>query len=142
MGKVAQIAAGIVCAVFGAFILIHLVWAAGSTWGLAFVSGDDNTEAGIPLTLVSLAAAAVAVMVIIVTAGRVGWLKTPFSDRMLHIGAWFVFLWPAIGSLNPLTTWGQRIVTVPLALAALVVATSHPRQQAVRTRPLQHHLGR
>jgi hypothetical protein len=31
-----------------------------------------------------------------------------------------------IGTLNPLTTWGQRVVTVPLAIAALVVARSHP----------------
>jgi hypothetical protein len=105
------------------------------------VSGDDNTDAGVPLTIVSLVAAAVAVVVITVTAGRVGWIETPFSDRMLQVGAWFVFLWPAIGSLNPLTNWGQRTVTVPLAIAALVVATSHPRQRPVRTRPLQPHPG-
>jgi hypothetical protein len=32
--KGAHVAAGIVCAVFAAFVLIHLLWAAGVTWGL------------------------------------------------------------------------------------------------------------
>ena len=67
---------------------------------------------------------------IFVTLGRVGWLKTRLSDRLLHIGAWVVFAWPAIGTLNPASTWGQRAVTVPLAIAALVVARAHPRPQA------------
>jgi hypothetical protein len=68
--------------------------------------------------------------VIFVTLGRVGWLKTRLSDRLLQIGAWVVFAWPAIGTLNPASTWGQRAVTVPLAIAALVVARAQPRPQA------------
>ena len=30
----ARVAAGIVCAFFAAFVLIHLLWAVGITWGL------------------------------------------------------------------------------------------------------------
>ncbi|MGA2321260.1 MAG: hypothetical protein ABSG95_11050 [Solirubrobacteraceae bacterium] len=128
--KSVRVAAGIVCAVFAAFVLIHLLWAAGNTWGLKAVSGGGPTNASIGLTVVSLAAAAVAAGAIIVTLGRVGWLKTPFSDRMLHLGNWLVFAWPAIGTLNPASTWGQRAVALPLAIAALVVARSHPRPHA------------
>jgi len=125
-----RIAAGIVCAVFAAFVLVHLLWAAGVTWGLKEVSAGGPTNASISLTVVSLAAAAVATGAIIVTLGRVGWRKTRLSDRMLHIGAWLVFAWPAIGTLDPLSTWGQRAVSLPLAIAALVVARSHPRPHA------------
>jgi hypothetical protein len=72
--------------------------------------------------------------VIIVTISRVGWLKTPLSDRLLHLGNWVVFAWPAIGTLNPLSTWGQRAVTLPLAIAALVVARSWPQARSVTVR--------
>ena len=129
--KGARVAAGIVCAVFAAFVLIHLLWAAGITWGLEEVSGGEGElDASLSLTVVSLAAAAAGAAVIIVTLGRVGWLETRLSDRVLHIGAWLVFAWPAIGTLNPATTWGQRTVTLPLAIAALVVARAHPRSHA------------
>ena len=74
---------------------------------------------------------------IIVTLGRVGWLKTPLSDRLLHIGDWVVFAWPAIGTLNPISTWGQRAVALPLAIAALVVARSHPRPHAAKRHGLR-----
>jgi hypothetical protein len=84
--KGVRVAAGIVCAVFAAFVLIHLLWALGITWGLEAVSGGGPTNASVDLTVISLAAAVVAAGAIIVTLGRVGWLKTPFSDRMLHIG--------------------------------------------------------
>lgn len=127
----ARVAAGIVCAVFAAFVLIHLLWAVGITWGLnSELAGVGDTEAGIALTVVSLAAAAAGSAAIIVTLARVGWLKTPLSDRMLHIGNWVVFVWPAIGTLNPVSTWAQRAVTLPLAIAALVVARAHPRSRA------------
>jgi hypothetical protein len=89
-----------------------------------------HTDPSIALTVVSLAAAAVASGAIIVTLARVGWLTTPHSDRLVHIGNWLVLAWPAIGTLNPLTTWGQRAVTLPLAIAALVVARSHPPPHA------------
>jgi hypothetical protein len=126
--KGVRVAAGIVCAVFAAFVLIHLLWAVGITWGLnSELAGEGNTDSAIALTVISLAAAAVASGAIIVTLARVGWLKTPLSDRLVHIGNWLVFAWPAIGTLNPLSTWGQRAVTLPLAIAALVVARSHPR---------------
>jgi len=36
----------------------------------------------------------------------------------------------AIGTLNPLDTWGQRAVALPLAIAALIVATSHLQPHA------------
>jgi hypothetical protein len=36
--KSAQVAAGVVCAVFAAFVLVHLLWAVGVTWGLEEVS--------------------------------------------------------------------------------------------------------
>jgi len=125
--KGVRVAAGIVCAVFTAFVLIHLVWAVGITWGLKEVGGGGSTNASIALTVISLAAAAVASGAIIVTLARVGWLKTPLSERLVHIGNWLVFAWPAIGTLNPADTWGQRAVALPLAIAALVVARSHPR---------------
>ena len=131
ISKGVRVAAGIVCAVFAAFVLIHLLWAVGVTWGLnSELAGVGHTDSGIALTVVSLAAAAVACGAIIVTLARVGWLKTPLSDRLVHIGNWLVFAWPAIGTLNPLSTWGQRAVTLPLAIAALVVARSHPRLHA------------
>ena len=129
--KGARVAAGIVCAVFAAFVLIHLLWAVGITWGLnSELAGVGDTKAGIALTVVSLVAAAAGTAAIIVTLARVDWLKTPLSDRMLHIGNWVVFLWPAIGTLNPVSTWAQRAVTLPLAIAALVVARSHPQSPA------------
>lgn len=127
--KGARVAAGIVCGVFVPFVLIHLVWAVGVTWGLDEVSGGQGvTDASIGLTVASLIGAAAGAAAIIVTLGRVGWLKTPFSDRLLHIGAWIVFAWPAIGTLNPTSTWAQRAVALPLAIAALVVARAHPHQ--------------
>jgi Protein of unknown function (DUF3995) len=126
--KGVRVAAGIVCAVFAAFALIHLLWAVGITWGLNSVwAGQGNTNSGIALAAVSLAAAGAAAAAIIVTLGRVGLRKTPLSDRVLHIGAWLVFAWPAIGTLNPVSTWEQRAVALPLAIAALVVARAHPR---------------
>lgn len=129
--KRARVAAGIVCAVFVPFLLIHLLWAVGVTWGLnSELAGVGDTEAGIALTAVSLVAGAAATAAIIVTVARVGWLKTPLSDRMLHIGNWVVFAWPAIGTLNPVSTWAQRSVALPLAIAALVVARSHPQPHA------------
>jgi hypothetical protein len=129
--KGVRVAAGIVCAVFAAFVLIHLLWALGVTWGLnSELAGGGNTDSGIALTVISLAAAAVASGAIIVTLARVGWRKTPLSDRLVHIGNWLVFAWPAIGTVNPLSTWGQRAITLPLAIAALVVARSHPRPHA------------
>jgi hypothetical protein len=107
--KGVRVAAGIVCAVFVPFVLIHLLWATGNTWGLKAVSGDQLRggleHASTGLTVVSLFGAAAGVAVIIVTISRVGWLKTPLSDRLLHLGNWLVFAWPAIGILNPLSTW-------------------------------------
>ena len=129
--KGVRVAAGIVCAVFAAFVLIHLLWAVGITWGLnSELAGVGDTEAGIALTVVSLVAAAAGTAAIIVTVARVGWLETRLSDRLLHIGNWVVFAWPAIGTLNPVSTWAQRAVALPLAIAALVVARSHPRPRA------------
>jgi len=129
--KGVRVAAGVVCAVFAAFVLVHLLWAVGVTWGLnSELAGVGHTDPSIALTVVSLAAAAVASGAIIVTLARVGWLKTPLSDRLVHLGNWLVFAWPAIGALNPLSTWAQRAVTLPLAIAALVVARSHPRPHA------------
>jgi hypothetical protein len=121
-----RVAAGIVCAAFAAFVLVHLLWAVGIVWGLEEVSSGGLTDASLSLTVVSLAAAAVGTAAIVVTLGRVGWLETRLSDRLLHIGAWLVFTWPAVGTLNPATPWGQRAVTLPLAIAALVVARSRP----------------
>jgi hypothetical protein len=89
-----------------------------------------QTDASLSLTFASLVGAAAGAAAIFVTLGRVGWLKTRLSDRLLRIGAWMVFVWPAIGTLNPLSTWGQRAVALPLAIAALVVARAHPRPQA------------
>ena len=102
-----------VCAIFAAFVLIHLLWAVGITWGLnSELAGVGDTEAGTALTVVSLVAAAAGSAAIIVTVARVGWLKTRLSDRLLHIGNWVVFAWPAIGTLNPVSTWAQRAVTL------------------------------
>jgi hypothetical protein len=126
----ARVAAGIVCAFFAAFVLFHLLWAVGVTWGLAEMFPGGVTDASLSLTFASLVGAVAGAAVIFVTLGRVGWLKTRLSDRLLHIGAWVVFAWPAIGTLNPMSTWGQRAVTVPLAIAALVVARAHPRRHA------------
>jgi hypothetical protein len=128
--KGARVAAGIVCAFFTAFVLFHLLWAVGVTWGLEEMFPGGQTDASLSLTFASLVGAAAGAAVIFVTLGRVDWLKTRLSDRLLHIGAWVVFAWPAIGTLNPASTWGQRAVTVPLAIAALVVARAHPRPQA------------
>ena len=128
--KGARVAAGIVCAFFTAFVLFHLLWAVGVTWGLEEMFPGGQTDASLSLTFASLVGAAAGAAVIFVTLGRVGWLKTRLSDRLLHIGAWVVFAWPAIGTLNPASTWGMRAVTVPLAIAALVVARAHPRPQA------------
>ena len=136
--KRARVAAGVVCAVFVPFVLIHLLWAVGVTWGLnSELAGRGDTDAGIALTVVSLVAAVAATAALIVSLARVGWLKTRLSDRMLHIGNWVVFAWPAIGTLNPLSTWGQRAVALPLAIAALVVARSGPRGGATSER--RHH---
>jgi hypothetical protein len=56
--KGARVAAGIVCAVFVPFVLIHLLWATGNTWGLKAVSGDQLgggvEHASTGLTVVSL----------------------------------------------------------------------------------------
>lgn len=129
-------AAGIVCAVFAVFIAFHLLWAVGVTWGLNSVwAGQGETDAGIALTIVSLAAVVAAAAAIIVTLGRAGLRKTRLSDRMLHVGAWLVFAWPAIGTLNPVSTWAQRAVTLPLAIAAFVVARAQPRPRAAEERP-------
>jgi hypothetical protein len=133
--KSARVAAGVVCAVFAAFVLIHLLWAVGVTWGLEEVSDGGLTDASVALTMVSVAAAAVGVAAIVVTLGRVGWLRTGLSDRMLRIGAWLVFTWPAVGTLNPATSWEQRAVTLPLAIAALVVARARPAPQVRHARP-------
>jgi hypothetical protein len=128
--KGVRVAAGIVCAFFAVFVLFHLLWAVGVTWGLEeMFPGQPHNDASLALTVASLVGAAAGAAVIFVTISRVGWHKTRLPDRLLHIGAWVVFAWPSIGSLNPSTTWGMRAVTVPLAIAALVVARSRPRRQ-------------
>ena len=128
--KGTRVAAGIVCAGFAIFVCFHLLWAVGITWGLEEMFPGGRTDASIALTIASLVGAAAGAAVIFVTISRVGWHKTRLPDRLVHLGAWVVFSWPAIGTLNPDTTWGQRAVTVPLAIAALVVARAHPRPQA------------
>jgi hypothetical protein len=128
--KGVRVAAGVVCAFFVAFVLFHLLWAVGVTWGLEEMFPGGQTDASLSLTFASLVGAAAGAAAIFVTLGRVGWLKTPLSDRLLQIGAWIVFAWPAIGTLNPASTWGQRAVALPLAIAALVVARAHPRPHA------------
>jgi hypothetical protein len=128
--KGARVAAGIVCAFFAVFVLFHLLWAVGVTWGLQEMFPGGQTDASLSLTAASLVGAAAGAAAVFVTLGRVGWLKTPLSDRLLHVGAWVVFAWPAIGTLNPTSTWGMRAVALPLAIAALVVARSHPRLDA------------
>jgi hypothetical protein len=124
------LAAGIVCAFFAVFVLFHLLWAVGVTWGLEEMFPEGQTDASLRLTFASLVGAAAGAAVIFVTISRVGWHKTRLPDRLVRLGAWVVFAWPAIGTLNPDTTWGQRAVTVPLAIAALVVARAHPRPEA------------
>jgi hypothetical protein len=128
--KGARVAAGIVCAFFAVFVLFHLLWAVGVTWGLQEMFPGGQTDASLSLTAASLVGAAAGAAAVFVTLGRVGWLKTPLSDRLVHVGAWVVFAWPAIGTLNPTSTWGMRAVALPLAIAALVVARSHPRLDA------------
>jgi hypothetical protein len=133
--KRARVAAGIVCAFFTAFVLFHLLWAVGVTWGLQEMFPGGQTDASLSLTFASLVGAAAGAAAIFVTLGRVGWLKTRLSDRLLHIGAWIVFAWPAIGTLNPASTSGMRAVTVPLAIAALVVARSRSHAATGDHRP-------
>jgi hypothetical protein len=140
--KGVRVAAGFVCAFFAAFVLVHLLWAVGITWGLDFVSaGQGELDASIALTVVSLVAAAAGTAAIVVTAARVGWCTTPLSDRLIRIGAWVVFAWPFVGTLNPASTWGQRAVAMPLAIAAFVVARSRPlcEDRAHGSRILSHH---
>jgi len=127
VSKGVRAAAGILCAFFAIFVLFHLLWAVGITWGLEELFSGGATDASIALTFASLVGAAAGAAVIFVTISRVGWHKTRLPDRLLHIGNWVAFSWPAIGTLNPVSTWGMRAVTVPLAIAAFVVARSHPR---------------
>ena len=89
--KGVRVAAGIVCVVFAASVLIHLLWAVGVTWGLEEMFPRGQTDASLSVTFASLVGAAAGVAAIFVTLGRVGRLKTPLSDRLLHIGAWIVF---------------------------------------------------
>ena len=125
--KGVRVAAGIVCTFFAVFVIFHLLWAVGITWGLEeMFPGEPNNDASLSLTISSLIGAAAGAAVIFVTVSRVGWHKTRLPDRLLHIGAWVVFAWPAIGSLTP-GTWGQRAVALLLAIPALVVARSRPR---------------
>lgn len=129
--KSVRAAAGIVCIFFAVFVLFHLLWAVGLTWGLEEVSpGQEYNDASLELTFASLVGAAAGAAVIFVTASRVGWHVTRLSNRLLHIGTWVVFAWPAIGTFNPATTWGMRAVTIPLAIAALVVACYRPERRA------------
>ena len=129
--KGVRAAAGIVCAFFAVFVLFHLLWAVGVTWGLEQIwPGQPYNDASLELTFASLIGAAAGAAVIFVTIGRVGWHATRLSDRLLHIGSWFVFAWPAIATLNSANTWGMRAVTVPLAIAALAVAASRPQRHA------------
>ena len=134
--KGARVAAGIVCAFFAVFVLFHLLWAVGVTGGLEEIwPGQQYNDASLELTVGSLIGGAAGAAVIFVTISRVGWHATRLSDRLLHIGSWVVFAWPAIGTLNPTSTWGMRAVTVPLAIAALVVAgsrTEHNTRASVR----------
>ena len=116
----ARVAAAIVCAVFVPFVLIHLLWAAGNTWGLEEMFGEWTEGQG-ALTFASLIGAAAGAAVIFVTISRVGWHTTRLPERLVHLGNWVAFAWPAIGTLNPASTWGMRAVTLPLAIAAFVV---------------------
>ena len=124
--KSVRVAAGIVCGVFVPFVLIHLLWAAGITWGLEEMFGGPS-DASVALTVASLIGAAAGAAAIFVTVSRVGWHETRLPDRLLRLGNWIVFSWPAVGTLNPNTTWGMRAVTVPLAIAAFVVAQARAR---------------
>jgi hypothetical protein len=131
VSKGVRVAAGIVCAGFAAFVLVHLLWAVGITWGLDEVSGgqaDDNElTASLALTAASLAGAAAGALAILVTAARVGWYKTRLSDRLLQLGAWIVFLWPAAGVVNQ-ANLTNRAVALAFAIPALVLALAHPRR--------------
>ena len=133
--KSARVAGALVCAVFVPFVLIHLLWAAGITWGLEEMFGEWTGEQ-IDLTFASLIGAAAGGAVIFVTISRVGWHTTRLPNRLLHLGNWVAFAWPAIGTLNPGTTWGMRAVTVPLAIAAFTVARSRPQRHGRKARPL------
>ena len=128
-----RVAAGFVCAVFVPFVLIHLLWAVGITWGLAEMFGGPG-DASLALTVASLIGATAGAAVIFVTISRVGWHKTRLPDHLVRAGNWVAFSWPAIGTLNPSTTWGERAVALPLAIAAFVVARSHPRPHASEAR--------
>jgi hypothetical protein len=125
--KAARVAAGILCAFFAVFVLFHLLWAVGLTWGLEEMFPGGQNDPSIALTFASLVGGAAGAAVIFITVSRVGWHTTRLPDRLVRLGAWVAFSWPAIGTLNPSTTWGQRAVTVPLAIVALVVARAHPR---------------
>jgi hypothetical protein len=96
--KGVRVAAGIVCAVFAAFVLIHLLWAVGITWGLnSELAGVGDTEAGIALTAVSLVAAAAGTAAIIVHA------RTPAKRHDLRSGAH-----PSLTeALEPEGIWGR-----------------------------------
>ena len=100
-------------------------------------TGVRVAAGSLALTAASLIGAAAGGAAIFVTISRVGWHKTRLPDRLVQLGTWIVFSWPAIGTLNPATTWGMRAVTVPLAIAALVVALSHPRRHSPRHAPAQ-----
>jgi len=66
--KRARVAAGLVCAFFIAFVLIHRLSAAGITWGLeAMFPGQPNNEASLAATVSSLVDAAAGAAVIFVT---------------------------------------------------------------------------
>lgn len=129
-----RVAAGFVCAVFVPFVLIHLLWAVGITWGLEEMFGGPS-DASLALTVASLIGATAGAAVIFVTISRVGWHRTRLPDRLVRAGNWVAFSWPAIGTVNPATTWGMRAVTVPLAIATLVVALSRPHARVAHHDP-------
>ena len=132
--KGVRVAAGVVCAFFTVFVLFHVLWAVGITWGLEEMFPGGQTDASLSLTAASLIGATAGAAAIVVTLGRVGWLKTPLSDRLLRIGSWVVFAWPAIGTVTP-STWAQRAVSLLLAIVALVVARAHERPHAGEAPP-------
>ena len=130
--KPIRAAAGIVCAAFTAFVVLHLLWAIGITWGLDWMSGgqsDEDNQASLALTFASIIGGTAGAAAIFMTAARVGWIRTRLSDRLVQLGSWVVFMWPAIGAVN----WGgsgQRLVALAVAVAALVVAWPHERPHA------------
>jgi hypothetical protein len=133
--KHVRFAAGIVCAAFTAFVVLHLLWAVGLTWGLDWMSGgqsdENDLQASIALTVASLIGGTAGAAALYVTAARVGWIKTFLSDRLVQLGSWVVFAWPTIGVVN----WGdsaQRTVALVVALAALVVAWPQHRPHTPR----------